>query len=156
LKSDVVKLQEDLTQQRRITDTISEENLKIKHEIERIQPIVEFVNHFNSVKEIKSLLDILQTDPMIQSSPYDSNIVFDEALEREMNEIAEKEGITKAQAMAKIAENHWAKFLEGQKLMEKRAKERGIPTTEEEYKEHLRKTIKKYQRRLAKLNNKDK
>jgi len=160
LKSDVVKLQEDLTQQRRITDTISEENLKIKYEIERIQPIVEFVNRFNSVKEIKSLLDILQTDPVIQSSPYDSNIVFDEALEREMNEIAEKEGITKAQAMAKIAENHWAKFLEGQKQMEKRCKEKGIPVTEEDYKKQLEAAIKKnqrmnakYQRRLDKINN---
>jgi integrase len=156
LKKDIVKLQEDLTQQRRITDTISEENLKIKHEIGRIQPIVEFVNRFNSVKELKSMMDIIQTDPVIQSSPYDPNIVFDEALEQEMNEIAKKEGITKDQAMAKIAENDWAKFLEGQKRMEKMAKERGIPTSEEEYKEHLRKTIRKYQRRLDKLNNKDK
>ena len=156
LKKDIVKLQEDLTQQRRITDTISEENLKIKHEIERIQPIVEFVNRFNSVKEIKSLLDIIQTDPVIQSSPYDPNIVFDEALEQEMNEIAKKEGITKAQAMAKIAENHWTKFLEGQKRMEKMAKDRGVPITEEDYKEHLRAKIKQYQRRLDRLNNKDK
>ena len=108
------------------------------------------------MKEIKSLLDIIQTDPVIQSSPYDPDIVFDEALEQEMNEIAKKEGITKAQAMAKIAENDWAKFLEGQKRMEKMAKERGIPTSEEEYKEHLRKTIQKYQRRLDKLNNKGK
>jgi hypothetical protein len=108
------------------------------------------------VKEIKSLLDIIQTDPMIQSSPYDPNIVFDEALEQEMNEIAKKEGITKAQAMAKIAENDWTKFLEGQKRMEKMAKDSGVPITEEDYKEHLRAKIKKYQRRLDRLNNKDK
>jgi len=156
LKKAVTKLQEDLTLQQTITDTISEENLKIKHEIERIQPIVEFVNRFNSVKEIKSLMHIIKTDPMIQSSPYDPNIVFDETLERKMNEISEKEGITKAEALVKIAENDWAKFLEGQKRMEKMAKESGLPITKEDYKKHLHAKIKQYQRRLDKLNNKDK
>ena len=163
LKKAVTKLQEDLTLQQTITNTISKENLKIKHEIERIQPIVEFANRFNSVKEIKSLIHIIKTDPMIQSSPYDPNIVFDETLEREMNEISEKEGITKDEALAKIAENDWAKFLEGQKRMEKMAKKHGVPMKEEEYKEqlqshkkHYRGKIKQYQRRLKKLNNKDK
>ena len=126
-------------------------------------PIVELVNRFNSVKEIKSLMHIIQTDPMIQSSPYDPNIVFDETLGREMNEISEKEGITKAEALVKIAENDWAKFLEGQKRMEKMAREHGVPMNEEEYKERLqshikryRGKIKKYQRRLEKINKKDK
>ena len=163
LQKAVSKLQEDLTLQQTITNTISKENLKIKHEIERIQPIVEFVNRFNSVKEIKSLMHIIKTDPMIQSSPYDPNLVFDETLEREMNEISEKEGITKAEALAKIAENDWAKFLEGQKRMKKMAKKHGVPMNEEEYKEqlqshikHYRGKIKQYQRRLEKTNNKDK
>ena len=156
LKKAVSKLQEDLTLQQSITDTISEENLKIKHEIERIQPIVEFVNRFNSVKEIESLMHIIKTDPMIQSSPYDPNIVFDETLEREMNEISEKEGISKAEALTKIADKHWKHFLEGQKRMEKMAKESGLPITKEDYKKHLHAKIKQYQRRLDKLNNKDK
>ena len=91
---------------------------------------------------------------------YSSDIILDETLEQQMNEISKKEGISKAEAMGKIADNHWANILEGQKQMEKSMKERGVPITEEDYKKQLEEGIKKnqkmiakYQRRLDKINN---
>jgi integrase len=43
LKNAINKLQEDLTQQRLITETISEENVRTKKEIDRLQPLMAFV-----------------------------------------------------------------------------------------------------------------
>lgn len=43
LKSAINKLQEELTQQKLITETISEENVRTKKDIERLQPMMKFV-----------------------------------------------------------------------------------------------------------------
>ena len=43
LKNAINRLQEDLTQQRLITETISEENVRTKKEIDRLQPLMAFV-----------------------------------------------------------------------------------------------------------------
>jgi len=104
LKKAVTKLQEDLTLQQQITNTISEENLKIKRELGRIQPVIDFVNTYNTVKEQQKLLEFVKAESEIDPLPYNSNITFDETLEQEMNEISEKEGISKAEAMTKIAD----------------------------------------------------
>ncbi|MCW3994481.1 MAG: tyrosine-type recombinase/integrase [Candidatus Bathyarchaeota archaeon] len=160
LQKAVSKLQEDLTLQQTITNTISKENLKIKNEFARIQPIIDFVNTYNTVKEQQKLLEFVKAEAEIDPLPYNPNITFDETLEQQMNEISEKEGISKAEAMAKIADDRWTRLLESQKQMEKRCKEKGIPVTEEDYKKQLEAAIKKnqrmnakYQRRLDKINN---
>lgn len=105
-------------------------------------------------------MEFVKAESEIDPASYNPNITFDETLEQEMNEIAEKEGISKAEAMKKIADNRWAEFLEGQKKMAKLAKERGIPITEEDYKKQLEEGIKKnqrmiekYQRRLDRIKN---
>ena len=91
---------------------------------------------------------------------YAPDIILDETLEEEMLEISEKEGISKAEAMGKIADNHWTNVLEDQKKLEKMCKEKGIPVTEKDYKEQLIAEIEKnkrmnakYQRRLDRINN---
>jgi hypothetical protein len=43
LKNAINRLQEDLTQQRLITETISEENVRTKKEIDRLQPLMAFI-----------------------------------------------------------------------------------------------------------------
>jgi len=67
LKGAVNKLQEELTQQKLITDTISEENVKIKKElhtlsdsINPIQPMLEFVNSFESPDAMMALLEAIK------------------------------------------------------------------------------------------------
>jgi hypothetical protein len=163
LKSDVVKLQEELTQQKRITDTIAEENLKIKQELGRIQPVIDFVNTYNRENEHQKMLELVKAEAEFDQVPYDPKLRayhFDETIEKQMNEISEKEGISKAEAMAKIADKHWANFLENDKKMMKHLKERGIPITEEDYKKQLEAAIEKnkrmnakYQRRLDRIKN---
>jgi len=159
LQKAVSKLQEDLTLQQTITSAISEQNLKIRHELGRIQPVVDFVNTYNADKEHQKLLEFVKAEGKYDPH-YASDIILNGTLEEEMIEISEKEGIRQAEAMGKIADNSWARKIKGQKKLEKMCKEEGIPVTEEDYKEQLIAQIKKnkrmnakYQRRLDRINN---
>jgi len=105
LKSAVNKLQEELTRQRLITDTISEENIRTKQELERLQPLVEFVNSFDAPENLKTILNYLKEDYMdaysderlrplkVEISPY---------ISKKLEEIAKKMGITQKEALAEL------------------------------------------------------
>ena len=159
LQKAVSKLQEDLTIQQTITNSISKENQKIRKELGRIQPVVDFVNTYNRDKEHQKLLEFVKAEGEYNPD-YAPDIILDETLEKQMNEISENEGISKSEAMGKIADKHWDNFLESDKKMMEHLKERGVPITEEDYKKQLEEGIKKnqkmiakYQRRLDKINN---
>jgi hypothetical protein len=47
-----------LTDQKTITDVISEENQKIRKQLENLQPILEFVNSFGSEERLQRFLDL--------------------------------------------------------------------------------------------------
>jgi len=101
LKSAINKLQEDLTQQRTITETISQENINIKKQIDKLQPLIEFVNTFDTPANLKTILDFLKEDysdeklrPLkVEFSPYVSAM---------LEEIARTKGITQAEALKQL------------------------------------------------------
>jgi hypothetical protein len=57
LKDAVTKLQEDLIRQKLITDTISQDSLKTKEQLEKLQYLVEFVNSFDDYEDLKIILN---------------------------------------------------------------------------------------------------
>jgi integrase len=57
LKDAVTKLQEDLTRQKLITDTISQDSIKTKEQLEKLQYLVEFVNSFDDYENLRILLN---------------------------------------------------------------------------------------------------
>jgi len=65
LKNIVNKLQEDLTQQRMITDTISQENVRVKKEIGKLEPLLEFINGFEDEKQLQLFMGLLKTSLVI-------------------------------------------------------------------------------------------
>ncbi len=107
LKSAVSGLQEELTRQKTITDTISEENVKLKKEFERLRPLVEFVNSFDAPENLKTILNFLKDDftgnysddklrPLrVEFSPY---------ISERIEEIARAKGITKKEAIQQLVE----------------------------------------------------
>jgi len=67
LKGIVVKLQEEVNQQRTVTQTVTEENLKIKKELHTLndivnplQPMLEFVNSFESPDAMMEFLEAIK------------------------------------------------------------------------------------------------
>jgi len=111
---------------------------KLKETIAKMQPLVEFVNSFNSPQELKGILDSLKDDSMIQSS-HDPRVEFDKHIAAEVNEIAKRDGITQAEALGQLAEVEWERIVEDDEKRKKTAKARGLPITREDYEEQKKK-----------------
>jgi integrase/ribosome assembly protein YihI (activator of Der GTPase) len=96
LKSAINRLQEELTQQRVITDTISEENVKVKKEIKKLNPLIDFVNRLEENGQLQIFLDLLENSEEI-AFPEGSFVRFD--LPKEVSESvdrrAKEKGISK-------------------------------------------------------------
>lgn len=105
LKKAINRLQEELTQQRLITNTISEENIKIKQEFQRLQPLVEFVNSFDAPENLKILLDYLRHDYSDDSSDgllRPLKVEFSPYISKKLKEIAKTMGITEKEALRQL------------------------------------------------------
>jgi hypothetical protein len=128
LKSAVVKLQEELTQQRLITETISQENIKTKQEIMKLQPLVEFVNSFDTFENLKTILEYFKDDILDE---YPDEILrpikceFSPYISKQIAEIAKTMGITEKEALKQLFQNDvkaMAKAEEKFKRIEERSK----------------------------------
>jgi len=105
LKSAVNKLQEELTRQKLITDTISEENVRTKQELERLKPLVEFVNSFDAPENLKTILNYLREDYLDDYSDdrfRPLKIEFSPYVSKKLEEIAKTMGITQKEALAEL------------------------------------------------------
>lgn len=128
LKSAVNKLQEELTQQRLITETISQENIKTKQELEKLQPLVEFVNSFDAFEDLKTILEYFKDDIL---GEYPDEILrpiegeFSPYISKQIAEIAKTMGITEKEALKQLFANDvkaMAKAEEKFKRIEERSK----------------------------------
>ena len=105
LKSAVNKLQEELTQQKLITDTISEENIRTKQELEKLQPLVEFVNSFDAPENLKTILNYFKEDYLGEYSDKrlrPLRVEFSPYVAKKLEEIAKTMGITQREALAEL------------------------------------------------------
>lgn len=98
LKNVVNRLQEDLTQQKVITDTISEENIRTKEELERLQPLAEFADAFESKEDflslVKNLKNGFQRDrENVQNPIIQLNLEIPEFIRKKIQEAVEVEGL---------------------------------------------------------------
>jgi len=108
LKSAINKLQEDLTQQRLITETISEENIKTKQQLDKLQPLVEFVNSFDTFENLKTILNYFKDD--IVKNYADEKfrplkVEFSPYISERLEEIAKTMGITEKEALKQLIED---------------------------------------------------
>ncbi len=108
LRSVVAKLQEDLTQQKLITETISQENIKIKEQLDKLQYLVRFVNRYDKYENLKATLDFFKEDIFEDGLHGQGGIVFEGVGKfspytgREIVEVAKVLGISEKEALAKI------------------------------------------------------
>jgi len=99
------KLQEELTRQKLITDTISEENIRTKQELKKLQPLVEFVNSFDAPENLKTILNYLREDYMDEYSDErfrPLKVEFSPYISKKLEEIAKTMGITQKEALAEL------------------------------------------------------
>jgi len=121
LKNAVNGLQEELTRQKVIIDAISEENIRTKEELRKLQPLVEFVNSFDPTEDLKKILNMLKED-YSDLSPEDKlrplKVEFSPYISKQLEEFAKTMGITKKEALKQLVDGN----LETMKKAEARFK----------------------------------
>jgi hypothetical protein len=128
LKSAINKLQEELTQQKLITNTISKENIRTKQELKKLQPLVKFVNSFNAPENLKTILNYLKEDYLDDTSKgklRPLKVEFSPYISKKLKEIAKTMGITEKEALKQLVENDletMKKAEEKFKMLEERSK----------------------------------
>jgi integrase len=108
LKKAVNTLQEELTQQKLITNTISEANLKMKREFQILQPLVEFVNSFDAPENLKILLNYLKHDYSDDASNglfRPLKVEFSPYISKKIKEVAKTMGVTEQEALKQMLED---------------------------------------------------
>ena len=134
LKSAISKLQTDLTRQELITKTIAEENIRVKEQLQKLAPLVEFVNSFDTPENLKIILDFLKEgysdDLTGELRPL--KVEFSPYVSKKLEETAKTKGITQKEALKQLVEEN----LETMKKAEDKFK-----TLEERHKRKHQKTM---------------
>jgi integrase len=107
LKDAVTKLQEDLTRQKLITDTITQDNLKTKEQLDKLQYLVEFVNSFDDYQKLKTILDFFKEQVLddyrdLPEKLRPNKSEFSPYIALQLKKIAETIGITEKEALKRL------------------------------------------------------
>jgi integrase len=105
LKNAINKLQQDLTEQKMITETVSEENIRIKKEVEKLQPLSEFIEGFKDPETLQLFLNLLKTSTAIRFPPDKgtfAKVDFEPETYERIDKIAKRKGISKQEAINQI------------------------------------------------------
>ena len=139
LKDAVTNLQEDLTRQKLITDTITQDNLKVKEQLDKLNYLVDFVNHFDDYKNLKNLLEFFEMDLLEDGKDVPKmlrplNVEFSPYIGLQLKKIAKTKGITEKEALKEMfagnvdamkkAETRWEEIEKQLKLKNKKSKNR--------------------------------
>ena len=141
LRDVVTNLQEDLTRQKLITDTITKNNLKTKEQLDKLNYLVEFVNHFDDYKNLKNILeffemDLLEDEADIPEMLRPLKVEFSPYIGLQLKKIAKTKGISEKEALREMfaddvdsmkkAEQRWVELERILKLKSKEAKDKEI------------------------------
>ena len=124
---------EELREQMRDRD---EETKALKETMSKIQPLVEFVNSFDAPEELKKILDFLKddlTDQYADEKLHPQRMEFSPYISDKLSGIAERKGITQAEALERLVTDGWKTFEKADETRKKQAKARGLPITKEDY-----------------------
>ena len=107
LRDAVTNLQEDLTRQKLITDTITQDNLKTKEQLDKLNYLVEFVNHFDDYKNLKNILeffemDLLEDEAYIPDMLRPLKVEFSPYIGLQLKKIAKTKGISEKEALKEM------------------------------------------------------
>lgn len=124
LKDAVTKLQEELTRQKLITETITQDNLKVKEQLDKLQYLAKFVEQFDEYRNLKLLLDFFKQDVLVDEGdsatfpPIETE--FSPYIQLQLKKIAKAKGITEKEALMELfsddvdamqkAEERWAEI----------------------------------------------
>jgi len=108
LKDAVTKLQEDLTRQKLITETLAQDNIKVKEQLDKLQYLAEFVERFDDYENLKTILDFFKMqvlgdeDQLPEKFRPIGKSEFSPYIGLQLKKIAETMGITEKEALKRL------------------------------------------------------
>lgn len=96
----------------------------------KIQPLVEFVNSFETPQKLKEILEFLKDD---------EETLLEKDVSELIDEHARKEDISKEEALVQLTKEHLRKMAEGDKRFRELAIKSGMPMTRKEYEKRRKK-----------------
>ena len=104
----VSDLQEELTKQKLIIDSLSQENIKTKEKLRKLEPFVEFVNSTDASENLKTLLNFFRMDKL-EDYPDERlrplKVEFSPYVSKKIKEIAKTMGVTEQEALKQMLED---------------------------------------------------
>jgi site-specific recombinase XerC len=110
----------------------------MKVTIDKIQPLVEFVNSFETPQKLKRILDHFFKDDTFRTF-YEEPTLLDKDVAEMIDEIANKRGLTQKETLEQLMKEELEKIEESEKKFKELAKKSGMPMTWEEYEERKKK-----------------
>jgi len=122
LSSAVSKLQEELTTQKTITEVIVRENADMRKQLEGLKPIVEFVNHFDSPEELKTILDFLTEDYSSEDELRPLKVEFASFIKTRLDKIMKEKGITESEAIKQLVTEDFEEMKRAEREFKQKAR----------------------------------
>lgn len=120
----------------------------MKETIAKLQPLVEFVNSFNTPKQLKEILDWLKDDfqypPGHKLRPIKTE--FSPYIKDKLDRIAKRKGITQKEALEQLVVEDLELLERQDERLKEMAKTRGIPIAKEDYEKQKKKRAKEQMR----------
>ena len=108
--------------------------------IDKIQPLVEFVNSFETPQKLKRILDEFFEDSKFRTWDEDP-ILLDEDVAEMIDNTAEKRGLTQKETLEQLMKEELEKIDESEKRLKELAMKSGMPITRKEYEERKKKRL---------------
>jgi hypothetical protein len=112
------------------------ENMRVT--IDKIQPLVEFVNSFETPQKLKKILDTFFNDGAFQAMD-EQPTLLDKDVAEMIDDTAKKRGLTKKETLEQLMKEELEKIEESEKRFKELAMKSGMPMTREEYEERKKK-----------------
>lgn len=135
LRNAISRLQEDLTLQKTVTESMARENADMRKQLERLQPLVEFVNTYDTPEDLKTVLEYLAEDYSAEDRLKPLKVEFAPYIRKKLDELMKAKGITEKEAIQQITTEDLKEMKDAQKRFRKSERAAKARTRRKSYNE---------------------
>lgn len=105
----------------------------MKETIDKIQPLVEFVNTFETPQKLKSIMDHFFKDGLFRSFDTEDPTLLNKDVAEMIDDTAAERGLTRKEALEQLMKEELKGIAESEKRLKELAKRSGMPMSRKEY-----------------------
>jgi hypothetical protein len=105
----------------------------MKETIDKIQPLVEFVNTFETPQKLKRIMDHFFKDDLFRSFDKEDPTLLNKDVAEMIDDTAAERGLTQKEALEQLMKEELKGIAESEKRFKELAKRSGMPMSRKEY-----------------------